>query len=83
VLYTESKAFAPDIYWQLSAKIAGATRYFCRQPDVAGVIMALASVVWVFIMPYKKFTSQRRDRYSFIRWTLIIYPVICTAFYGK
>lgn len=39
VLYNESKAFEPDIYWQLSAKIAGAARYFCRQSDVAGIIM--------------------------------------------
>lgn len=39
VLYNEAKAFEPDIYWQLSARIAGATRYFCRQPDIAGVVM--------------------------------------------
>ncbi|EAX47418.1 conserved hypothetical protein [Thermosinus carboxydivorans Nor1] len=39
VLYDEAKAFAPDIYWQLSAKIAGAARYFCRQSDIAGIVM--------------------------------------------
>lgn len=39
ILYNEAKAFKPDIYWQLSAKIAGATRYFCRQPNVAGIVM--------------------------------------------
>lgn len=39
ILYNESKTFEPDIYWQLSAKIAGAARYFCRQPTVTGIIM--------------------------------------------
>lgn len=36
-LYREAQAFAPDIYWQLSAKIAGAVRYCCRHPAIAGV----------------------------------------------
>jgi predicted nucleotide-binding protein (sugar kinase/HSP70/actin superfamily) len=39
VLYDEAKAFEPDIYWQLSAKIAGAAHFFCRQPDIVGIIM--------------------------------------------
>jgi predicted nucleotide-binding protein (sugar kinase/HSP70/actin superfamily) len=39
VLYDEAKIFEPDIYWQLSAKIAGAAHFFCRQPDIAGIIM--------------------------------------------
>ncbi|SDF24520.1 acyl-CoA dehydratase activase-related protein [Sporomusa acidovorans] len=38
-IYEEAKAFRQDIYWQLSMKIAGATRYFCRQSDIAGIIM--------------------------------------------
>jgi predicted nucleotide-binding protein (sugar kinase/HSP70/actin superfamily) len=38
-IYEEAKAFQQDIYWQLSMKIAGATQYFCRQPDIAGIIM--------------------------------------------
>lgn len=39
VLYDEAKVFEPDIYWQLSAKIAGAARFFCRKNDVKGVIL--------------------------------------------
>jgi predicted nucleotide-binding protein (sugar kinase/HSP70/actin superfamily) len=39
VLYDEAKVFESDIYWQLSAKIAGAARFFCRQPDIVGIIM--------------------------------------------
>jgi predicted nucleotide-binding protein (sugar kinase/HSP70/actin superfamily) len=39
VLYDEAKIFEPDIYWQLSAKIAGAAHFFCHQPDIAGIIM--------------------------------------------
>lgn len=39
VLYDEAKVFQPDIYWQLSAKIVGAARFFCRQPDIAGIVM--------------------------------------------
>jgi predicted nucleotide-binding protein (sugar kinase/HSP70/actin superfamily) len=39
VLYDESKVFEPDVYWQLSAKIAGAAHFFCRQKDVKGVIL--------------------------------------------
>ncbi|MEG6585766.1 acyl-CoA dehydratase activase-related protein [Dendrosporobacter sp. 1207_IL3150] len=39
VLYSEAKVFEPDIYWQLSAKIAGAANYFCRQPDIAGIVI--------------------------------------------
>lgn len=38
-LYDEAKVFQPDIYWQLSAKIAGAAHFFCRQTDIMGVIM--------------------------------------------
>ncbi|HWR09741.1 acyl-CoA dehydratase activase-related protein [Sporomusa sp.] len=38
-IYEEAKAFTQDIYWQLSMKIAGATRYFCQQTDISGVIM--------------------------------------------
>ncbi len=38
-IYEEAKAFQQDIYWQLSMKIAGATRYFCGQTDIAGIIM--------------------------------------------
>jgi len=37
--YQEAQAFSPDIYWQFSAKIAGAVRYFSRQPQVTGLIM--------------------------------------------
>jgi len=39
LLYKEAKAFQPDIYWQLSAKIAGAVRFFSRQSDISGIIM--------------------------------------------
>ena len=38
-LYDEAKQFRSDIYWQLSAKIAGATHFFCRQDDIAGIIL--------------------------------------------
>lgn len=38
-LYDEAKVFESDIYWQLSAKIAGAVHFFCRQPDIVGIIM--------------------------------------------
>ncbi|MBC8014979.1 MAG: hypothetical protein H7X79_04465 [Sporomusaceae bacterium] len=38
-LYQESAASHPDIYWQLSAKIAGAVQVFSRQPDIRGIIM--------------------------------------------
>jgi predicted nucleotide-binding protein (sugar kinase/HSP70/actin superfamily) len=38
-IYEEAKAFRQDIYWQLSMKIAGATRYFCQQTDISGIIM--------------------------------------------
>ncbi len=38
-LYEEAKEFRSDIYWQLSAKLAGATKYFCRQDDIAGIIL--------------------------------------------
>lgn len=39
VLYGQAEKFAPDIYWQLSAKIAGAARFFCTCPDIAGVVL--------------------------------------------
>jgi predicted nucleotide-binding protein (sugar kinase/HSP70/actin superfamily) len=39
VLYNESKAIAPDIYWQLSAKIAGAAQYYCRQNNIVGILL--------------------------------------------
>ena len=38
-LYTEAAPFRRDIYWQLSAKLAGAVRFFCRQDDIAGLIL--------------------------------------------
>ena len=38
-LYEEAKAYRQDIYWQLSIKLAGAARYFCRQADIAGIIL--------------------------------------------
>ncbi|MEN6412894.1 MAG: acyl-CoA dehydratase activase-related protein [Veillonellales bacterium] len=38
-LYAEAKIFEPDIYWQLSAKIAGAAHFFCRQRNVIGIIV--------------------------------------------
>lgn len=38
LLYEEAKEFQGDIYWQLSAKLAGATRFFCRQTDILGII---------------------------------------------
>ena len=40
ILYQESAAAQSDIYWQLSAKIDGAVRFFNRQPDIRGIIMA-------------------------------------------
>jgi len=39
ILYQESAASQSDIYWQLSAKIDGAVRFFSRQPDICGIIM--------------------------------------------
>lgn len=39
ILYQESTASQSDIYWQLSAKIDGAVRYFSHQPDIKGIIM--------------------------------------------
>ncbi|MPN25344.1 hypothetical protein SDC9_172753 [bioreactor metagenome] len=39
LLYKEAELADPEVYWQLSAKLTGATRYFCRQDDVAGIIM--------------------------------------------
>lgn len=38
-LYEEAKAYRHDIYWQLSAKLVGAARLFCRQDDIAGIIL--------------------------------------------
>lgn len=39
ILYQESAASQSDIYWQLSAKIDGAVRFFSRQPNIRGIIM--------------------------------------------
>lgn len=38
-VYEVAKEFQNDIYWQLSAKLAGATRFFCRQDDIVGIIL--------------------------------------------
>ncbi|HEY3425716.1 MAG TPA: acyl-CoA dehydratase activase-related protein [Negativicutes bacterium] len=37
--YQQSAVFQPDIYWQLSAKLAGAVRFFSQQPDIDGIIL--------------------------------------------
>lgn len=39
VLYCQAGSFTSDIYWQLSAKIAGAARFFCDCPDIIGVVL--------------------------------------------
>jgi len=39
VLYRQAGNLTSDIYWQLSAKIAGAARFFCARSDIAGIIM--------------------------------------------
>lgn len=39
ILYEAADIFKPDIYWQLSAKIAGAAQFFCRQKEVIGIIL--------------------------------------------
>ncbi|BBB92685.1 MAG TPA: acyl-CoA dehydratase activase-related protein [Methylomusa anaerophila] len=41
-LYRCAQVFQPDIYWQLSAKLAGAARLFSSQPDING-LMTLSS----------------------------------------
>ncbi len=38
-LYAEAGRFAPEVHWQLSAKLAGATRHFALRPDVAGLVL--------------------------------------------
>lgn len=38
LLYNEARSFAP-VYWQLSAKLAGAVRYFSRQKGIAGLVL--------------------------------------------
>ncbi|MDR7868711.1 MAG: acyl-CoA dehydratase activase-related protein [Sporomusaceae bacterium] len=38
-LYAEAKKFAPAVHWQLSAKLAGATRHFALRPDIAGLVL--------------------------------------------
>lgn len=38
-LYAEAKRFAPEVHWQLSAKLAGATRHFALRPDIAGLVL--------------------------------------------
>lgn len=37
--YAEANKFTQDIYWQVSAKLAGAASYFARRTDIAGVIL--------------------------------------------
>ncbi|CUH95675.1 hypothetical protein P22_1751 [Propionispora sp. 2/2-37] len=39
MLYEEAQIFVPDLYWQLSAKLAGAARYFCRQSGIQGIML--------------------------------------------
>lgn len=39
VLYAESGRRAPEVYWQLSAKLTGAVCHFARQPDIAGLVL--------------------------------------------
>lgn len=38
-LYAEACRFAPEVHWQLSAKLAGATRHFAHRPDIAGLVL--------------------------------------------
>jgi len=38
-LYAEGRRCAPEVYWQLSAKLAGAAGLFARRPDIAGLIL--------------------------------------------
>lgn len=38
-LYAEARRFAPEAYWQLSAKLVGAACLFARRPDIAGLIL--------------------------------------------
>ncbi|HMM21858.1 MAG TPA: acyl-CoA dehydratase activase-related protein [Selenomonadales bacterium] len=38
-LYQEAGHFAPDIYWQMAAKLAGSARYFAHHPAIAGLIL--------------------------------------------
>lgn len=38
-LYAETRRFAPEVYWQLSAKLAGAASIFAARPDIAGLIL--------------------------------------------
>lgn len=39
MIYEEARRFTPDIYWQLSAKLAGATWHFANRSDVVGIIL--------------------------------------------
>lgn len=39
VLYAEANRFAPEVHWQLSAKLAGATRHFALRPDIVGLVL--------------------------------------------
>lgn len=39
MVYDEARRFTPDIYWQLSAKLAGATWHFANRSDIAGIIL--------------------------------------------
>lgn len=39
IIYRNAQCFQPDIYWQLSFKIAGAVKYFSQQPNIAGIIL--------------------------------------------
>jgi predicted nucleotide-binding protein (sugar kinase/HSP70/actin superfamily) len=37
--YEETRRHAPEVYWQLSAKLAGATFHYARRPDVTGLVL--------------------------------------------
>ncbi len=39
VLYQLAIQHHPEIYWQLSAKLAGAAHYFAHQPDIQGILV--------------------------------------------
>ncbi len=39
VAYAETRRQAPDVSWQLSARLAGAACHFARRPDVAGIVL--------------------------------------------
>ncbi len=37
--YAETRRHAPEVYWQLSARLAGAACHYARRPDVAGLVL--------------------------------------------